>query len=54
MNQPTAEFPDPCDAKTLEFKKARHLPSRQPANAFTENAACNDVPLLGYFYKLEV
>ncbi|XP_062587836.1 uncharacterized protein LOC134249507 [Saccostrea cucullata] len=43
IDGPTAEYPDPCDAKTGEFKKARHPPSRQPLGAFSGNATSSNV-----------
>uniref|UniRef100_A0A8W8MAW4 THAP-type domain-containing protein n=1 Tax=Magallana gigas TaxID=29159 RepID=A0A8W8MAW4_MAGGI len=46
---PTTDYPDPCDAKSGELKKARHLPLRHHSNLFVENAACKNEPSLSIF-----
>uniref|UniRef100_K1PIX6 Uncharacterized protein n=1 Tax=Magallana gigas TaxID=29159 RepID=K1PIX6_MAGGI len=49
---PTTDYPDPCDAKSGELKKARRLPSRQHSNLFVEYAACKNVPSLRLIFQV--
>ncbi|XP_048759607.2 uncharacterized protein LOC125669203 isoform X2 [Ostrea edulis] len=51
---PTAEYPDPCDAKTGELQKARHLPSYRSPSTYIQNTTCNGIPSLSKFEDMDM